>query len=164
MRKFVGEKFSDLKGQLKFAYESERLIDDFVLMLFLCGKQFIFSFNFKGNDFLPSLPTLSIAEGALNYFFTIYKNILPEMGGYITSTNPCTIHFGRLKMFLKSLAGFDFSKFCSHSVLEIEIGVLDNRLYTLKKKYGDLMKLVQYNQLKVSETISESLRVQGNWT
>ena len=37
-----------------------------------------------GNDFLPPLPTLDIAEGALNSLFDIYKEELPTLGGYIT--------------------------------------------------------------------------------
>lgn len=32
----------------------------------------------------PALPTLDINEGALNHLFTIYKELLPQMCGYIT--------------------------------------------------------------------------------
>lgn len=31
-----------------------------------------------------ALPTLDINEGALNSIFSIYKELLPAMGGYIT--------------------------------------------------------------------------------
>ena len=37
-----------------------------------------------GNDFLPPLPTLDIAEGALNTLFDTYRDMLPSLGGYIS--------------------------------------------------------------------------------
>lgn len=74
----------------------ERVIDDFILMLFLCG-----------NDFLPMIPTLDIGEGALNYFFKIYKDCLSEMKGYITDSNNGEIDFERLKIFVKELSKFE---------------------------------------------------------
>lgn len=68
LRQYIDSQFSNLS--LPFEYSLERIIDDFVLTLFLCG-----------NDFLPALPTLHISEGALNYFFTLYKQILPKLPG-----------------------------------------------------------------------------------
>lgn len=43
-----------LAGRLPFAYDLERVVDDFVLFCMLVG-----------NDFLPPLPTVDINEGAL---------------------------------------------------------------------------------------------------
>ena len=53
-------------------FDVERVIDDVILICMLVG-----------NDFLPPLPTLDIAEGALDNMLDIYKEILPEMGGYL---------------------------------------------------------------------------------
>ena len=49
------------------------MINDFIFLAFLVG-----------NDFLPHLPTLDISEGGLDGLFSIYKQELPLMGGYIT--------------------------------------------------------------------------------
>lgn len=56
-----------------FNVDVERVVDDFVLFCMLVG-----------NDFLPALPTLDISEGGLNYLIDIYKELLPQMGGYLT--------------------------------------------------------------------------------
>lgn len=56
-----------------FPIDVERIVDDFVLFCMLVG-----------NDFLPPLPTLDIAEGALNNLISCYKELLPVMGGYLT--------------------------------------------------------------------------------
>ena len=53
-------------------YNLERVIDDIVLICMLVG-----------NDFLPPLPTLDIAEGALDNMIDIYKTILPKVQGYL---------------------------------------------------------------------------------
>ena len=61
------------KAVLPFGYDLERVIDDIVFLAMLVG-----------NDFLPPLPTLDIAEGALNNLFDIYRQELPTLGGYLT--------------------------------------------------------------------------------
>jgi 5'-3' exoribonuclease 2 len=58
-----------------------------------------------GNDFLPPLPTLDIAEGALNSLFEIYKEELPNMGGYLT--NEGVFDAARLNRILTRLAALE---------------------------------------------------------
>ncbi|ETN99579.1 ribonuclease related family member [Reticulomyxa filosa] len=55
------------------AVDLERIIDDFV---FLCAL--------VGNDFLPSIPTIKIATGGLEYLLLVYKNILSDLPDYLT--------------------------------------------------------------------------------
>jgi 5'-3' exonuclease len=62
-----------LRGKCAFAFDLERIIDDFVFICFLIG-----------NDFLPNLPALDIAEGGLDVLFRFYAEVLPEAGGYLT--------------------------------------------------------------------------------
>ena len=53
--------------------DKERLFDDFILLTFLVG-----------NDFLPHLPTLDIGEHAFDVLFNAYRDILAESEGYLT--------------------------------------------------------------------------------
>ena len=55
-----------------FEYSLERVIDDFILMCVLIG-----------NDFLPHMPSLDIADGSLDILFDSYRALLPSLGGYL---------------------------------------------------------------------------------
>lgn len=63
------QSLNQLSPPLPFAYDLERIIDDFILLNI-----------FVGNDFLPHLPGLHINDGALGRLFEIYKEILPRAG------------------------------------------------------------------------------------
>ncbi|GJQ09891.1 hypothetical protein GpartN1_g1682.t1 [Galdieria partita] len=71
-------------------YNLENCIHDFIFMCFLVG-----------NDFLPQLPTLNIAEGALDTMLTLYKKLLPLFGGYLIENG--NIVMERLEIFLSKL-------------------------------------------------------------
>lgn len=60
--------------QAPFPFNLEMAIDDWVLLIF-----------FVGNDFLPHLPSLEIREGAIDTLLKIWKDELPRMGGYVTN-------------------------------------------------------------------------------
>jgi 5'-3' exoribonuclease 1 len=99
VREYLELEFQELQNsELGFAYDMERIIDDFILMAF-----------FVGNDFLPNLPNLHINEGALALMFKIYKETLPKMGGYINERG--TINLERLGMLLDSLSDVEFRFF-----------------------------------------------------
>ena len=73
LRDYIADEFSAVSAQCStFKYSFERVIDDFILLCMLVG-----------NDFIPSLPTIDINEGALNKLIEIYKEILPA-AGYLT--------------------------------------------------------------------------------
>ena len=52
-----------------------------------------------------ALPTLDIAEGALDKLFGIYKQLLPSMGGYLTHAGE--LNRARLEMVLHQLAALE---------------------------------------------------------
>ena len=74
-----------------FPFNLEQAIDDWVLLIF-----------FVGNDFLPHLPSLEIREGAIDTLLKIWKDELPRMGGYIT--NHGSLEYARTEIILEGLA------------------------------------------------------------
>lgn len=56
-----------------FRFDLERALDDWVFMCF-----------FVGNDFLPHLPSLEIRENGIDTLLAIWRDNLPQMGGYLT--------------------------------------------------------------------------------
>lgn len=91
LREYLDIEFQSLKDTLTFEYNLERIIDDFILLAL-----------FVGNDFLPHLPNLHIAEGALSLMFNLYKLVLPVMGGYINDGGK--IDMKKLEILLGRLA------------------------------------------------------------
>ncbi|KAK0499879.1 XRN 5'-3' exonuclease N-terminus-domain-containing protein [Armillaria luteobubalina] len=77
--------------QAAFPFDLERAIDDWVLLIF-----------FVGNDFLPHLPSLEIREGAIDTLLRIWKQELPRMGGYLA--NHGQLELSRVQIILEGLA------------------------------------------------------------
>ncbi|KAI0307366.1 XRN 5'-3' exonuclease N-terminus-domain-containing protein [Multifurca ochricompacta] len=77
--------------QAAFPFNLEMAIDDWVLLIF-----------FVGNDFLPHLPSLEIREGAIDTLLKIWKDELPRMGGYVTNHGQLVLH--RAQIILEGLA------------------------------------------------------------
>jgi 5'-3' exoribonuclease 1 len=104
VREYLELEFQELKydGALGFPFDLERVIDDFILMAF-----------FVGNDFLPNLPNLHINEGALALMFKVYKTILPKGDGYINEGG--VINMKRLSMLLDELSHVEYRFFESES-------------------------------------------------
>ncbi|GAW80159.1 exoribonuclease [Plasmodium gonderi] len=88
-------------------YNLERCIDDFIFICFLCG-----------NDFLPHLPSISIAAGSIDQLVLLYQKVLPVLGDYL-------INEGKIN--LKS-----FSKYVSF-IAEVERETFISQ-YDFKKK------------------------------
>ena len=114
VREYLEMEFMQLEsiGDLKFPFDLERVIDDFILMAF-----------FVGNDFLPNLPGLHINEGALANMFGIYKKVLPKCGGYLNENG--VINVPRLKLLLEELSKLE--------LLGFESDVSDEKWYASKQ-------------------------------
>lgn len=104
VREYLELEFQELKepSALEFAFDMERVIDDFILMAF-----------FVGNDFLPNLPNLHINEGALALMFKVYKSVLPKAGGYINERG--VINLERLALLLDELSAVEYRFFESEN-------------------------------------------------
>ncbi|KAJ7937328.1 exoribonuclease 2 [Mycena leptocephala] len=77
--------------QTYFPFDFEQAVDDWVLLIF-----------FVGNDFLPHLPSLEIREGAIDTLLRIWKQELPRMGGYLTNHGDIVLE--RAQIILEGLA------------------------------------------------------------
>jgi 5'-3' exoribonuclease 1 len=104
VREYLELEFQGLKepGVLSFPFDMEHVIDDFILMAF-----------FVGNDFLPNLPNLHINEGALALMFKVYKSVLPKAKGYINEQG--VINLGRLEALLDELSDVEYRFFESEN-------------------------------------------------
>lgn len=104
VREYLELEFQELKdpGSLGLAFDMERVIDDFILMAF-----------FVGNDFLPNLPNLHINEGALALMFKVYKSVIPKAGGYINEGG--VINLKRLALLLDELSHVEYRFFESEN-------------------------------------------------
>ncbi|XP_066143460.1 5'-3' exoribonuclease 1 isoform X1 [Euwallacea fornicatus] len=99
MREYLELEFASLKEKLvTFKFDLEKIIDDWVLMGFLVG-----------NDFIPHLPHLHIASGALPILYMTYKEVLPTLDGYINEGGD--LNLPRFEKFMQQLATFDFDTF-----------------------------------------------------
>ncbi len=91
LRQMLRLMFKNEATKLPFTFQIIRIIDDFVFMCILVG-----------NDFLPNIPHLDIADGAINLMVSVYKDLLPRMGGYLTDKD--AIHLCRFEMFVHELS------------------------------------------------------------
>lgn len=72
LREYLEYEFAPIKSKLKFPFNLEKIIDDWVLIGFLVG-----------NDFIPQLPNLNIVNGALPLLYQTYMEVLPTMDGIL---------------------------------------------------------------------------------
>lgn len=103
MREYLDKEFLELRDTLPFPYDLERLIDDFILMAF-----------FVGNDFLPNLPGLHINEGALATMFDVYKRVMPGQDGYLNEFG--VMNLPRCQAYLDGLGDLEKTTFESEQV------------------------------------------------
>ncbi|KFP33142.1 5'-3' exoribonuclease 1, partial [Colius striatus] len=98
MREYIDYEFSPVKDKISFEYDIERIIDDWILMGFLVG-----------NDFIPHLPHLHINHDALPLLYRTYMAVLPELGGYINENGH--LNLKRFEKYLTRLSDFDREHF-----------------------------------------------------
>eukprot|EP00040_Diaphanoeca_grandis_P030713 m.182203 g.182203 ORF g.182203 m.182203 type:complete len:1141 (-) comp32100_c0_seq5:140-3562(-) len=87
LREYLQKEFSSGDYRTVGGFNLERTIDDFILMCF-----------FVGNDFLPHLPSMEIREGAIDTIIDLYKTIFNELGGYMTENGKVRISAVQLMM------------------------------------------------------------------
>jgi 5'-3' exoribonuclease 1 len=91
---------STLRHTLPFEYDLERLIDDWILLGYLVG-----------NDFMPHLPNFHIGEDIKPFIYESYKKVLATMDGWITDAGE--LNMARLEVLMLELSKFDVEHFSS---------------------------------------------------
>lgn len=98
LREYIYYEFEELKDKMKFEFNLEKIIDDWILVNFLIG-----------NDFLPHVPKFHINRRGVQYLYDAYKAILPKLDGYLNDNGKLVM--GRYKKFLTQLSEYDFNLF-----------------------------------------------------
>ena len=80
-----------LQEALGDEYNIERIIDDFILLSFLVG-----------NDFIPHLPNFHIHANSLPILWRTYKEVRPELDGYLHVDG--NLNLTRFGVYLKALS------------------------------------------------------------
>ncbi|TPX64914.1 hypothetical protein SpCBS45565_g05555 [Spizellomyces sp. 'palustris'] len=133
-REYLDAEFSTLQDHLSFKYDVERVIDDFIVLAY-----------FVGNDFLPNLPGLHINEGALAYMFKVYKTVLMEGGGYLNDGGQ--LQLDTCERFLRKLGEQE------RELFEVEVG--DVKWLQGKRTNGQSKQASKKSQLVLSKTQRE---------
>ncbi|GMR35858.1 hypothetical protein PMAYCL1PPCAC_06053 [Pristionchus mayeri] len=98
LREYLAWEFIKVKEAISFEYDMERIIDDWVLMGFLIG-----------NDFIPHLPNVHIHDDALPLLYSTYMDVLPTLDGYINENGH--LNLKRFQEFLKAFSRNDRNSF-----------------------------------------------------
>ncbi|XP_054623028.1 5'-3' exoribonuclease 1 isoform X2 [Dunckerocampus dactyliophorus] len=98
MREYIDYEFSALKTPMGSDYDLEGIIDDWILMSFLVG-----------NDFIPHLPHLHISHDALPLLYKTYISVLPGLRGYLNENGHLNV--GNFEKYLEKLSEFDREHF-----------------------------------------------------
>ncbi|KAM3961555.1 LOW QUALITY PROTEIN: 5'-3' exoribonuclease pacman [Aphomia sociella] len=98
LREYLEQEFISIKDNLPFQYDIEKIVDDWVLMGFLVG-----------NDFIPNLPHMHISNDALPLLYKTYMAVLPTLDGYINEAGDLNLE--RFEIFMQELAKIDKEKF-----------------------------------------------------
>ncbi|VUZ47462.1 unnamed protein product [Hymenolepis diminuta] len=94
LREYIGLEFKDLKGEISFHFDLERIIDDWIFMGYLLG-----------NDFVPNLPNMHIHAESFIFLWDTYHVVLPKLDGYINEFGKLNLR--RFHLFITELASFD---------------------------------------------------------
>jgi len=123
LRDYIDLEFRSVKDKLKFPYDLESIIDDWILMGYLVG-----------NDFIPHLPHVHINQEALPLLWNTYKKVLPTLDGYMNESGELIL--SRFESYLTELAKYDYERFEN----EVEGG---KDLYRIGSSRGKISELDQ---------------------
>ncbi|XP_023037065.1 5'-3' exoribonuclease 1 [Drosophila willistoni] len=100
LREYLELEFNELSTKEK-KLDVAQLIDDWVLMGFMVG-----------NDFIPNLPCLHISSNALPLLYKTYIQVYPQLGGNINERGKLNLR--RLQIFMTALSEVELQQFEDH--------------------------------------------------
>lgn len=103
VREYLELEFRDLADTINFDYDFDRVLDDFILIMYVIG-----------NDFLPNLPDLHLNKGAFPLLLETFKESMRRTDGYLNENG--TINLERLRVWLDMLSIFELENFEQGSV------------------------------------------------
>jgi len=154
VREYLGLEFASMQSSItNFEYDLERVIDDWILLCF-----------FVGNDFMPNLPGLDIAEGSLNDLNELYKKTLPKLDGYLMENGRPNLK--RLEAIFRELAEWErsFFQIVPEGIEKVHKKVMKENKG--KEKSTDLASVLYGGGLGVSSeslTSSEGVAEDESW-
>ena len=98
LREYMELEFSEIADEMQFPFDFERVLDDFILVMFVIG-----------NDFLPNLPDLHLNKGAFPVILQTFKEALLHLDGYINEHGK--INLERLRVWFQYLSQFELLNF-----------------------------------------------------
>ncbi|PAV74447.1 hypothetical protein WR25_02437 [Diploscapter pachys] len=150
LREYLAWEFKEVESTLPFAYDMERIIDDWVLMGFLVG-----------NDFLPHLPHVHIHDDALPLLYKTYIKVLPKLDGYINESG--LLNLKRFQEFLKAFAENDRN--CFLQAMEDEDYMQSKKTrYDNAPEEDDLVEFTDPDMSSATESDSSSSKNEVNET
>lgn len=138
VREYLELEFQDLKETVQFEYDFERVLDDFILIMYVIG-----------NDFLPNLPDLHLNKGAFPLLIETFKEALRGLDGYINEYGK--INLQRLGVWLDILSKFELENF---EQVEVDLEWFNKQLENIsisgekkRQRQGKIMILKQQKKL-----------------
>lgn len=134
LREYMELEFREIADAMPFKYDFERILDDFILIMFVIG-----------NDFLPNLPDLHLNKGAFPVILQTFKEALLHLDGYINHNGQ--INFKRLSVWLEYLSQFELMNFEKD---DIDIAWFNQQLENISLE-GERKRAQQGKQLLIKQ-------------
>ncbi|EAN34080.2 XRN 5'-3' exonuclease N-terminus family protein [Theileria parva strain Muguga] len=140
---------NDLNRFLFHPNSKNRLSDDFSLLSFMAG-----------NDFLPHLPTVELCNSSFNDLINMYYKMLPKLRGFLTQTYK--INTSRLQLLMKELCKNEFEYFKMKAMSEKISDYSDPKKYA--KYYYENKCDIDFNNKKAIRKMCEQYIEGLFWT
>lgn len=98
LRDCIEKEFLPLKPKMRVEFDLESIIDDWILICFLIG-----------NDFIPHIPHFHIHKNALPKILEVYQSVLTKLDGYINEKG--FLNCSRFRDFAKAMSLADFENY-----------------------------------------------------